>query len=164
MKLEANTPTEMHNAEVPTIQEIDQLMEYIQSCIDAVNSLEEDDEDGYCKCVYAMSMASVATFNHVADALGVTGFQAACADFDILRRTRNIKAPFGLYTLDDLLYPQRDVIQRVQDVIDSDTTKEWLKEEAKKRIEETKGEEICPDVMEHWLKLAREQNNANETR
>lgn len=59
----------------------------------------------YGTCVYAMSLAATATFNYVASALGVTGFQAGCADLDVLKRTRGLK--WGkLLDFEKLLHPQ----------------------------------------------------------
>lgn len=62
--------------------------------------------DDYGKCVYAMSLSAVATFNYLSRKCGATGFQASCADMDILRRTRGYKAGFRIINYADLLYPQ----------------------------------------------------------
>ncbi|MBK7380837.1 MAG: hypothetical protein IPJ03_17905 [Ignavibacteriales bacterium] len=70
-----------------------------------IEQLTERKHD-YGTCVYAMSIAAVATFNYVASKLGVTGFQASCADLDILRRTRNYKNGFSIIDYNNLLYPQ----------------------------------------------------------
>ncbi len=91
------TEAQLREADVPWPKTRDELMAY-------VNSLVERDHD-YGTCVYAMSMAATAAFYYVSSRLGVTGFQASCADMDILRRTRGYKMGFRLGTK-ELLHPQ----------------------------------------------------------
>jgi hypothetical protein len=79
-------------------QSLDGLKDLIGSLTNAVHD--------YGSCVYAMSIAAEAAFNYVANQLGVAGFQASCADLDIIRRTRRIKTSFTIVTPDDYLYPQ----------------------------------------------------------
>lgn len=79
---------EMRDSTVPTFDTPIQVMDYIESLV-------TQDHD-YGTCVYAMSMAAVAAYNYVARKLGVTGFQASCADLDIVRRNRRIDGPFML--------------------------------------------------------------------
>lgn len=96
---EAGVPTEEEMAETkaPTPGSIEELGEYVQGLVDRPHS--------YGTCVYAMSLAAVAAFNYVARELGVTGFQASCADLDILRQTRGWT--WGkVLDYNKLLYPQ----------------------------------------------------------
>ena len=79
---EKMTEQEMRDTEVPRANTIGELSDYIESLV--------QQEHDYGTCVYAMSMAATAAFNYVARRLGVTGFQASCADMDVLRRTRRI--------------------------------------------------------------------------
>jgi len=78
----AKTEAEMRDTKVPWPLTDKQLTEYIAS-------LATRTDYDYGTCVYAVSMAAVATFNYMAGVLGITGFQSGCADFDILRRTRH---------------------------------------------------------------------------
>ncbi len=57
---------------------------------DYIDSLVSRNHD-YGTAVYAMSLAAVAAFNYVAHKVGSSGFQASCADLDVLRRTRNTR-------------------------------------------------------------------------
>ena len=98
MKEKAKTEEEMREAKAPSPKNRRQLSEYIKSLV-------ERDHD-YGTCVYAMSLAATAAFNYVARELGVTGFQASCADMDILRRTRHMEKGFRILNYDNLLYPQ----------------------------------------------------------
>lgn len=153
MKLTAKTEKEMREAVVPDIDTPEQLMEYIQSCLDAVNppaDLDDQEELGnaYGRCVYAMSLAAVAAFHYVAGVQGVTGFQASCADLDIIKRLRHIKGPFGIYKLEDLLYPQYDLVARLKEFIADESTQKWLKEEATKLLAER--QDAAPTVIAHW--------------
>lgn len=97
---ESGVPTEaeMRDADVPWPESMEDLAAYINGLVDRPHD--------YGTCVYAMSMAAVAAFRHVAGKLGVSGFQASCADMDVLRRIRRIDGGFRIVVYDDLLYPQ----------------------------------------------------------
>lgn len=99
--------------------------------------------------VYAMSLAAVAAFNYVAHKVGSSGFQASCADLDVLRRTRNIEGPFILLEGEDALYPQFNLHQKLSDAMGE--WRPWLKEQAEKHLANT--EHAHPKVIEHWRKL-----------
>ena len=98
MKEKAKTEEEMRDTKAPWPKNRRQLSEYIKS-------LTEREHD-YGTCVYAMSLAATAAFNYVAHELGCTGFQASCADMDILRRTRHMESGFRIIDYNKLLYPQ----------------------------------------------------------
>lgn len=149
------TEQEMRDATVPTLDTIEELTAYISGLV--------DQPQDYGTCVYAMSMAATATFNHVARKLGVTGFQASCADMDILRRTRGLKGPFMFVKGENLLYPQYDVQSNVQKWIGSCTP--WAAQEAKKPLAKSKQGSVSPLVWRHWERLAAagEELDAPET-
>jgi hypothetical protein len=87
----------MRDSEAPHPKSIEELSAFIESMVGG--------QHDYGTCVYAMSLSAVAAFNYVASKLGVTGFQASCADMDILARTRNWK--WGqIQNYENLLYPQ----------------------------------------------------------
>lgn len=97
MNYETATEQELRDAELPKIESIEQLGSFI-------NTLAERGHD-YGTCVYAMSLAATAAFYYISGKLGVTGFQASCADMDILKRTRGWK--WGrILDYENLLYPQ----------------------------------------------------------
>lgn len=140
----ANTEAELREAKVPRPYTIEQVTQYI-------TSLVERNHD-YGTCVYAMSMAAVAAFNYVAHKLGVTGFQASCADLDILRRTRSLDGPFILLKGEDALYPQYDLQGKLADAMNDWAP--WLKEQAALKLAETGM--AHPAVKEHWQRLAEQ--------
>lgn len=107
----------------------------------------------YGTCVYAMSLASVATYNYVASRLGVTGFQASCADLDIISRTRGMKHGFRLINYADLLYPQyRDKIDAITfDALIAENG-EALGKEARVLLAENR--DAHPNVIAHWKRIA----------
>ena len=149
MKCEANTEQEMREAKVPTCHTIDELEEYIAS-------LTEREHD-YGTCCYAMSLAATAAFNYVASKLGVTGFQASCADLDVLRRTRNLKGPFLLIDGANMLYPQYDLHARLQEAMTQ--WREWASEEAGKLLDQEREGYVHPNVWAHWERLAGRGSN-----
>ena len=138
----AQTEAEMREAKVPWPKTKEQLVEYIESLVNR--------QHDYGTCVYAMSMAAEAAFNYVSGKEGCTGFQASCADLDIIRRTRNIKGPFMLIKGEDALYPQYDLQERLAESMEK--WKPWLKEQAVKRLADTG--HAHPNVIAHWKKLA----------
>lgn len=134
---------EMRDAKVPTPDTAKDLTAYI-------DGLVKRDHD-YGTCVYAMSMAATAAFNYVAHKLGVTGFQASCADMDILRRTRSLEGPFMILDGQNALYPQYDLEGKVREWLGGDDFKEWISEQAKKKLAESDG--ASPSVVAHWRSL-----------
>lgn len=149
MKCEAKTEQEMRDLEAPCPETAADLMEYIES-------LTERSHD-YGTCCYAMSLAATAAFQHVAKKLGVTGFQASCADLDVLRRTRSLKGPFILLKAEDMLYPQYNLQQKLRDAMND--WGEWAADEAKKKLAED-SEHAHPDVVARWTMLAASAPNA----
>lgn len=152
-KFNTMTEQEMRDLKVPTFNTVAELTEYISDL--------RDKQHDYGTAVYAMSMAAVATFNYMASFLGVTGFQASCADLDILRRTRSLKAPFMIVNLDKALYPQYDILGDVAKFISNHD--DWIYEMAYKKLEEeNEQKEKCPNyfpasekVVAHWCNIIK---------
>ena len=134
---------EMRAAEVPSAETIGELSDYIEQLV--------QQEHDYGTCVYAMSMAATAAFNYVAHKLGVTGFQASCADMDVLRRTRGIKGPFMIVDGDKLLYPQYSIERDVR--VAMNEWLPWAAGEASKLLAQA-NEHTSPKVIQHWKMLA----------
>ena len=134
---------EMREVEAPSPKTPEELAIYIASLVDR--------EHDYGTCVYAMSLAAVASFNYVAGKLGVTGFQASCADLDVIRRTRHLNGPFMLIKAHDALFPQYDIPRSVADAIAGWAP--WLQSEAVKLLAEASSN-AHPNVVAHWKRLA----------
>lgn len=132
----------MRDEETKWPKSLDELTEYIKSLTDR--------EHDYGTRVYARSLAAAATFNYVATKLGVTGFQASCADLDFLRRTRSLKGPFIILKAEDICYPQYNLHEKLNK--DMNEWKSWVAEECKKLLETS--DSAHPDVIAHWKKLA----------
>lgn len=139
---EAQVPTEaeMRAADVPWPKSMLELRDYIDSLVNRPHD--------YGTCVYAMSMAAVAAFQYVGGQLGVTGFQASCADLEIIRRTRHLEM-FTIRNYEDLLYPQ--YAEKFDKTITSETW-EALRKKATSLIEN--GGRVHPDVAAHWQSIA----------
>ena len=135
---------EMSKSEALNPSNIEELVEYIESLVNQPQS--------YGTCVYAMSMASVATFNYVADKLGVTGFQASCADMDFLKRIRRLEHGFRITDYKNLLFPQyyydADAFPTARQLLEKNL--ERLQEVARGFIEEEKDHMVHTDVLKHW--------------
>jgi hypothetical protein len=135
---------QMRDMKAPSPETVEELATFIKTLVDRPHS--------YGTCVYAMSLAAVAAFNHVAKKLGVTGFQASCADMDILARTRGLK--FGhLQDYDNLLFPQYcddEHFPTWQQIIEKH--KQRFADEARKLLARDTG--AVEGVVAHWNWLA----------
>jgi hypothetical protein len=136
------TEAEMRDAEAAHPKTPEELTAYVESLVNRGHD--------YGTCVYAMSLAATAAFNYVAGKLGVTGFQASCADMDIIRRTRGMKDGFIIVDGNNLLYPQYDVLDRVAQWMAG--ARGELAKKAKVLLAEKKT--VHPDVVAHWERLA----------
>ena len=149
MKEIAQTEKEMRETKDKHPKSAKELSSYINSLVSR--------EHEYGTCVYAMSLAAVAAFNYVAHKLGVTGFQANCADLDVIRRTRGMKHGFRIIDYNDLLYPQYLTSERFPDAIQLiNNEKEQLSKAAKAKLLEDKKSisGAHPNVKAWWEYLA----------
>lgn len=108
----------------------------------------------YGTCVYAMSISALATYYYASSKLGVTGFQASCADMDFLARTRHMKHGFRLLDYGDLLYPQS--LYKFNEILAEKLIQEnakHLREKANQLLIESP--EAHPEVRAHWERLAQ---------
>lgn len=138
------TEAQMRDAKAPTPGSVEELAEYVRGLVERPHD--------YGTCVYAMSMAAVAAFNFVAGRLGVTGFQASCADLDILARTRGWK--WGkLLDYEKLLYPQfRGEFPGWDDLLEEHRD-ELAKRAAVKLADAAKDGLAAESVTRHWCDL-----------
>lgn len=141
------TEQELRDYKVPTPRSIDELT-------DIICDLTERKHD-YGTCVYAMSIAATAAFNYMASTLGVTGFQASCADMDILRRTRGYEHGFQVINYENLLYPQYEDqfgLSRAKLLADPGVRK--IVRAAAKKLLKDRSADAHKDVLAHWKQLA----------
>lgn len=135
----------MREEKAPTPETVEELAEYVRGLV-------ERDHD-YGTCVYAMSLAATAAFNHVAHKLGVTGFQASCADLDVLRRTRRMDGPFMVVDGANVVYPQYDLVGRVEDAVE-EWRRTYGRDKAIELLAEKDRNHVSPNVVAHWEALA----------
>jgi len=142
----------MRDAAAPWPKTEAELGDYIRGLVTGAHT--------YGTCVYAASLSATATFNYVCGTLGMTGFQASCADFDVIRRTRGIKGPFILLKGEDALYPQFNLQQRLREAILG--WQPWLGEQAEKLLAEKT--HAHPEVEAHWRQLVAAGNLAKKAK
>lgn len=109
----------------------------------------------YGSVVEAMGIVAAATLNYMGSELGVSGFQASCADLVTIRRQRLIKSPFTLINLDQVLYPQYDIHDKIDEFITD--CAEWISTEAQKLLDND-SKYAHPAVIQHfqhWERLAK---------
>lgn len=144
------TEKQLHEANVPRLKIEKALMKYINRMVSRPH--------GYGTSVYAMSMSAVATYYYASSKVGASGFQASCADLDIIRRTRGMTGPFKLTDVSRALYPQYDLVQDLENYLIE--CRGWLRDEAKKQLADKKNVKRChPDVVAHWKNLAAYEGN-----
>lgn len=140
----AQTEAQMRDTKAPWPKTEEELLAYVKSLVDRPHD--------YGTCVYAMSLAAVAAFNFIAARLGTTGFQASCADMDIIRRTRGMEDGFMILDASNLLYPQYDLIGKAEKFIAERRVD--LAKKARQLLEDRKGEPVSERVVQHWRDLA----------
>jgi hypothetical protein len=114
--------------------------------------------DAYSECAETLAATALDAFNLVAKALGVTGWQASYAELEFLRRSRGIKGPFGLYSMEDALYPQYDLHQRLHDLRWSDETVTWLGDCAEYALATKDDGFVAGRVADHWRWLVAQRD------
>ncbi|SOY79970.1 hypothetical protein CBM2599_A120535 [Cupriavidus taiwanensis] len=100
----------------------------------------------YGTICYAVAAAGIAAMHAVnkSDQGGITGFQAGCITWELLRHWSHIEAPARITEFRNMLFPQ---YEHKFCAISSETW-EILQEEAKKSLAE-KGDGIHPNVRAH---------------
>lgn len=117
-----------------------------------IRNLMNDYHHDYGTIVHAINAGMIATFNAMnrdpGAHGGITGFQASCLVWPIIRKFVGISGPARIVQYDKLLYPQYeyDFTQL------SGETWVWLKKEAQKKIDEG-GDTVAPEVFEHWKSI-----------
>ena len=115
--------------------------------------LTEDYEHDYgtvCHAMAAIGLSAMFAFNNSEGACGgITGFQAGCVMWEVIRymNYENNKCGLRLLDMDDLLYPQ---YEHKFTAISKDA---WdaVKKEAQKRLLERGA--AHPDVVAHWQSI-----------
>jgi hypothetical protein len=142
--------SEKPEGKVPWPKTEEELLAYIREMITWPDGAADMGE-GYGRCVYAMSNAALATFNYIAGTLGVTGFQAGCAEMQFLRDSRHMEHGFMILDAENLLYPQYDLRGRVEEWIEK--TRPHLKKAAQEKLAENPNN-VHPDVQSRWEEIA----------
>ena len=120
---------------------------------DFFRELTEDYEHDYgtvCHAMAAIGLAAMWAFNNSEGARGgITGFQAGCVMWEVIRHMNyeDNKCGLRLLNMDDLLYPQYE--HKFCSI--SSNTWEAVKKEAQKRLIE-RGT-AHPDVVAHWKSI-----------
>lgn len=113
----------------------------------------------YSECVEVMAGAALDAFDLAARAVGASGWQASVAQLQFVGRSRRIKGPWGIYTMEDALYPQYDLARRLQEMRQSDETVKWLGDCAEYALA-TKDLAV-ESVRDHWRWLVAQRDGRN---
>jgi hypothetical protein len=133
---------------------MDELVTYLTPVIER--------EHDYGTSAAAASVAALAAFNFVCKKLGLTGFQAGFAALDFYGRAMSIDGGFIVLKLQDMLYPQYDLPQKLHEYMTEESTIQWLADEARKKLANV-DPFTHPDVLKHWEHLAAQRPPTNPT-
>lgn len=103
-----------------------------------------------CHAMAAIGLAAMCAFNNSEGARGgITGFQAGCVMWEVIRHMNyeDNKCGLRLLNMDDLLYPQYE--HKFCSI--SSNTWEAVQKEAQKRLSERST--AHPDVVAHWKSI-----------
>lgn len=119
-----------------------------------VVSLTNDYHHDYGTICHALAAAAVAAASCVnrSPVGGITGFQAGAVMWQFIEEWMQEPGPKRLVKYADLLYPQY-VADLAKPSISADT-RDWLRDEAQKKLASTQREHVHADVWEHWQRLA----------
>lgn len=134
------------NPQIPWPKTKEELM----SIIDVELKKEHD----YSTAAESPAIVAVAAFNFVATQLGITGFQAGWGELRFIQMSKGYEY-FILLNLDDCLYPQYDLHQKLEEFRTSKKAKAYLKDKAKELLKNEQ-EWTLSEVKAHWEKLAKE--------
>ena len=122
--------------------------------LDVIIKFLSERKQDYGTCVYAMSIASVATFNYMSYVVGSTGFQASCADLNFLTRVRGYTNGFKVIDFNNVIYPQSfnnsEKFPNAEDILLANL--EPIALAVQKLINKHKENKnyVSPEVLKHW--------------
>lgn len=114
---------------------------------------ELNKEHDYNTAPEAAANIAIAGFNLTSSLLGLTGFQANWGELRFIQMSRNYEH-FIILNLEEALYPQYNLRNRLEEFLTSSSSKEFLKKKALEKLEKYK-DYTHPDVYAHWKKLAQ---------
>lgn len=158
----------------PVPNHLEGLVEMIEGLIDSVADQDATigrESDGYGKCVEAMWRAAYMAHELVASRLGVTGFQHGMSSLALLGALRSLEGPYMIVDASQALYPQYDLVGKVQNFLAGQDVRSWLAREASKKLDDAAKEpefnewtdengevqrmrNVHPTVEAHWKRLA----------
>lgn len=109
----------------------------------------------------AVAMAAVTNFFGSTLGGGCTGFQVSFATLRGFGRIRDLQCPFAVIKAEDMLFPQYDIKNDVDELIEE--WRPWAKAEAAKKLTEDDKEYVHPEVWKHWEELANWEPELNES-
>ena len=127
---------------------IEELSQYITDLVEYKNH-------DYNTSGYSITKSLLATEMLIAHLLGTTGAQHGYANVSYITETRSSKTGCAILNFDDLLYPQYNMLEKVEGWIKDHKKSEYFITEVKNRIkEDDEGNfKAHPNVRDHWEKL-----------
>ena len=115
-----------------------------------IRKLTQDYDHDYGTICHAIAAAAVGAAWAVEHSPvgGITGFQASCITWELIRHWGGIEGPARLVQYENMLFPQYG---HNFTAISAETWK-WLQEQAAKKIAES--DHAHPAVIAHWKRIA----------
>jgi hypothetical protein len=118
-----------------------------------LDEVEKIQGRAYSAAAEALVAAGKAAFDYVADEQGVSGFQGSWAALKLYGDLMNITCPYGIYKLEDALYPQYDLRARLDGWLTEPDNIQWLADQAREHLAHS--EQMAPAVRAHMEHLAQ---------
>lgn len=127
-----------------TVKTLDDLSGFMREVVSGYSH----DYGTICQALAASGLAALWCADRMGG--GITGFQSGAVFWELAREWLGLRGPARLLKFEDMLYPQYDYLF---DRTLTTETFEWLKSEAKKKIESDDGRSH-PEVLAHWKRIA----------
>lgn len=133
---------------------VEELSQYLKELIEYKHD--------YNTSGYAITKALLATETMIAHQLGTSGFQHGYAQISYISETRMSKTGCCIIDLDNLMYPQYNLLGKVEEWIEEHKKSEHFIKIVKEKIKEDDLADFKAhvNVREHWEKLVNDYNKS----
>lgn len=143
MKQAITEESGVHKAWIPEAhkQTVETLPEFLRKLCEDYRH----DYGTYVHAAAAAAIGAVAAFDHHPDSGGMTGFQAGCLGWEMIREYMSIRGPARLLEYENLIFPQYDY--KFEKTITAET---WAEIQKKARQMIAENRTVHPDVLRRW--------------
>lgn len=131
-------------ARMQEMNSVDRLAKFVTSLLTEY----QHDYGTICHAIAAAGLAAMRVVDRDEKQGGITGFQAQCITWELLKHWARIDGPARIVQFDDMLFPQH--ADRFTQI--SASTWKRLQQNAREKV--ANGVNAHPDVIAHWKTIA----------